>query len=463
MEVVAEFRGRTGVMAVVNMIPLFLLAGKNNILIGLLHISFDTYNIFHRWMGRIVALESLAHTIAWVINKYDATGWTGIHDMMMTNAFISYGFVGTIAFMVLILHSPSPIRHAFYETFLTIHIIMATAATIGVYMHLNIDKLPQLKYIQLGIAFWAFDRFIRLFKIFYHNVSRNSLTQVKVQALPGEACRVTFEMPRPWNYKPGQHVYVHFPSVALFQSHPFSVAWSEEPKPRPTLVRKPTILRSKTDEKLPRVEEKSIDVTAPEKLSMSLVIQKRTGMTAALYDKAKNCKGGIMHIRGFVEGPYGGHHQLHSYGTAILIAGGVGITHQVGFVRDLIRGYQDKTVATRKVVLVWIVRSAEQLEWIRPWMDTILPMEGRRELLKILLFVTRPKSPREIQSTSATIQMFPGKPNIDTIIANEVEDRIGTVAVTVCGPGTLSDTVRNAVRQQVDHASVDYLEESFTY
>lgn len=44
----AELRGRSGTLAVVNMIPLIIMAGRNNPLISLLKISFDTYNLLHR-------------------------------------------------------------------------------------------------------------------------------------------------------------------------------------------------------------------------------------------------------------------------------------------------------------------------------------------------------------------------------------------------------------------------------
>lgn len=64
-----HLRNRTGTLAVVNMTPLVLLAGRNNPLIGLLNISFDSFNLVHRWFGRIVALEAVVHTLAWTINK----------------------------------------------------------------------------------------------------------------------------------------------------------------------------------------------------------------------------------------------------------------------------------------------------------------------------------------------------------------------------------------------------------
>lgn len=64
-----ELLSRSGIMAVMNMIPLFLLAGRNNPVIKLTGISFDTMNLVHRWFGRIVILEALAHTICWIAVK----------------------------------------------------------------------------------------------------------------------------------------------------------------------------------------------------------------------------------------------------------------------------------------------------------------------------------------------------------------------------------------------------------
>ena len=92
-QLVAEFRGRTGVMAVVNMVPLFLLAGRNNILIPLLKISFDTYNIIHRCLGRLAVLQSVAHTAAWLINKVDAQGFEGVKKSLIESEFILYGMI----------------------------------------------------------------------------------------------------------------------------------------------------------------------------------------------------------------------------------------------------------------------------------------------------------------------------------------------------------------------------------
>jgi hypothetical protein len=58
---------RSGSMAVVNLIPLVILAGRNNLLIVSTRVPFDTWNIFHRWLARIVVIESLIHALAWII------------------------------------------------------------------------------------------------------------------------------------------------------------------------------------------------------------------------------------------------------------------------------------------------------------------------------------------------------------------------------------------------------------
>lgn len=452
-ERLAQLRGRTGVLSVANMIPLFILAGRNNPLIRMLRVSFDTYNLLHRWMGRMVIIEAIVHTLAWGANQMAATGISGVNEKLAKSPFIQYGVVGTAAMTFLLIQSPSAIRHAFYETFLHLHQLAALVAVIAVYLHLDVHKLPQMPYIQAVICIWLLERFARFFRIVYRCWSwREGFSNINVEALPGEACRVTIDIRRPWVWKPGCHVYIYLPAISLHQSHPFSVAWCDQ---HPTIA-------TQEDEKLPAFKG---DLAQPgnSRTTVSLVIHKRTGMTAKLYDRAAAAPNGKLLLKGVVEGPYGSLESLHSYGTVVLFAGGIGITHQVPHVRDLIAGYSERTVATRKIVLVWTVRTTEHLEWVRPWMDVILQMPGRREILKILLFVTKPKSPREVISPSATVQMFPGRPEAQVILDKEIEERIGAMAVTVCGPGSLADSVRQAARSRVDVASLDFIEESFTW
>ncbi|KAH8880743.1 hypothetical protein GQ53DRAFT_523797 [Thozetella sp. PMI_491] len=444
--VASVLRNRTGVLATINMIPLFLMAGRNNPLIKLLGMSFDTFNLLHRWFGRIVVLEALAHTLAFLAGNASTNGWAAAFNTAVTVPYMMYGFIAVCAMVAISIQASSAIRHAFYETFKVLHIALAVLSVVGLYYHLNLKHLPQLVYMYPVIVLWIFDRAARLIRLGWHNVGAGG-TKTLVEALPGGACRVTVTMARPWNFKPGQHAYLYMPSVSYWQSHPFSVAWSEAAE-------------SLEGEKLPMDRQ---DVLAMRKTSMSFIIRGRTGFTGALYNKAAACVDGKMMTRCFVEGPYGGMHMMHSYGTVMLFAGGVGITQAVPHVRDLVVSYSNGTAATRKVVLVWIIQSPEHLEWIRPWMTEILAMEKRREVLRILLFVSRPRSTKEIHSPSATVQMFPGRPNIDTLLGIEMENQVGALGVSVCGPGALSDEVRRAVRNRQYQGSISFVEEAFSW
>ncbi|KAI1448286.1 ferric reductase like transmembrane component-domain-containing protein [Annulohypoxylon stygium] len=441
-----QLRNRSGTLAVVNMIPLFLMAGRNNPLIQLLGMSFDTFNLLHRWFGRIVALEAVCHTLAFWAASAAGAGWAATLKNTTAKPFLMWGFVATIAFVVILFQAASIARHAYYELFKLLHIGLAALAIAGIWYHLKLGDLPQIKWLVPVIPIWCVDRFLRVVRIAYHNFGKGG-TRTLVEALPGNAVRVTVNMARPWTFRPGQHAYLYMPAISFWQSHPFSLAWSEEAE-------------DLSGDKLAMNRQ---DVLSMRKTSMSFIIRGRTGMTHTLYQRAAAKPDGRLLTTCLVEGPYGGEHTMHSYGTVMLFAGGVGVTHAVPHVRDLVTGFANGTVATRKVILVWIIQSPEHLEWIRPWMTEILAMDRRRDVLRIMLFVSRPRSTKEIHSPSSTVQMFPGRPNIETLIGMEAEQQVGTMGVTVCGPGALSDEVRQAVRRRQYDTSIDFIEEAFSW
>lgn len=443
-EVASEFRNRTGVLAVMNMLPLFLLAGRNNPFITFCGISFDTFNLIHRWFGRIVVLEAITHSFAFIASKVHSTGWSSLAATIKQSDMIMWGVVGTASFIFILLHSPSAIRHAFYETFLHFHIAAVSLAVAAVWIHLK--ELPQLRIMYGVVSLWVFERTCRLILIIMRNVGSGG-TKADVEVLPGDAVRVTIRMARPWKFRPGQHAYIYMPSVGLWTNHPFSLAWSDE------------------EEDLS--EEKGLamnrqDILEMRKTSISMIIRRRTGFTERLFKKADLSPAGKFTTSALIEGPYGGEN-LTSYGTVMLWAAGIGITHQVPHVRDIVASFANGTTATRRLTLVWIIQSPEHLEWIRSWMTTILSMPRRRDVLKILLFVTRPRSTKEIHSPSSSVQMFPGKPNVQALIDQEMQEGVGAACVSVCGTGGLADDVRRAVRMRETVWNVDFREESFSW
>lgn len=339
------------------------------------------------------------------------------------------------------------------------HRLLVVLALAGVWIHLG--EFPEQRDLIKGvIGIWAVERAIRLTRILYGNVGHGGTT-AEVEALPGEACRVTVKMARPWRFRTGAHAYICMPAIGWLTAHPFSVAWSDEGDlvTEKSLMMDPEKSMMAMDQEIP-MERGAI--LAMGEQTISFIIRRRTGFTENLWKKADAAPNGRFSTKCFVEGPYG-NQTLHSYGTVLLFAAGVGITHQVPHVRDLVTGYANGTVAARKVTLVWIIQSPEHLEWIRPWMTAILSLPKRRECLKILLFVSRPKSTKEIHSPSSSVQMFPGRPNIQALIDQEVDQSIGAIGVSVCGIGALADEVRSGCRSWMGRVNIDFSEESFSW
>ncbi|KAJ5664515.1 hypothetical protein N7507_005246 [Penicillium longicatenatum] len=469
---VAELRGRSGTLAVLNLVPLFLLASRNNPLISILNISFDTYNLLHRWLGRIVVLEAITHTSAWAVNACAEQDFTDMLARLRDTPFFSWGLVGTCAMVCLLLHSPSPIRHAFYEIFLHLHQLFALLAFIGVYLHLKLDSLPQKPWIDAVAVIWITERSIRLLRLAYLNLSpKHGSTRMTVVALPGEACRVTFHLPKRVDIQPGCHVFAYIPCVSWWMSHPFSIAWAE---PRSTTNDNP-YLDYKPSSNPPltpcSIEKQGFDLDfeprdfRPQPTEVSLIISARQGMTRALYNLARSKPNQTLHSSGFIEGPYGSHPaNASSYGTAVLFSAGAGITHHLLYTRDLLMRSASETAATRRVYLIWSVRSTDHLAWVSQWMDQILKLPMRRDILVIKLFVSKPRRAADIVSPSKTVQMFSGRCRPDVVLDEIMPKRVGATLVSVCGPGAFADEVRMAARESIGKgAVVDFVEEAFTW
>ncbi|EXJ53678.1 uncharacterized protein A1O5_13130 [Cladophialophora psammophila CBS 110553] len=458
----AELRGRSGILATVNMIPLIVLAARNNLAIPILRVSFDTFNLFHRWIGRLVAALSAIHFFAWLAAYKLAKGNQATFRIFKGAPFLDYGLLGLVAIVLLPLHSLSPIRHAFYETFLHVHQWLAFFALLGVYVHLDIMHLPAYPSILTAVLLLLAERLWRLGTIAYLNYSRSGgMTTAIVEALPGDACRVTFQLPRRITIRPGSHMYAYLPSISLWMSHPFSVAWTNVESEPPICGHNFELQRPPTPNSLERQSVFSSLSKAP--TIVSLVMVARTGMTRQLYQKARAAPDCQLQLRGFLEGPYAGHDSLVSYGTVVMFAGGGGITHHLIQIRHLLAGARAQTVATRKIVLVWSIRDTECMEWVKPWMNEILHIEGRREVLMIRVHVSKPTRAINHSKSKPTMQIVKGRVDPGAVLDEVIPVRVGAVMVSVCGPGALADEVRAAVRSRIHLGNLELNEESFTW
>ncbi|GKZ34601.1 hypothetical protein AbraIFM66950_004915 [Aspergillus brasiliensis] len=476
-EVIFEFQYSAGSMAVLNLPALVLAAGRNNPLIALLGIKFDAFNLMHRWVGRTIIFSGLVHMIAAVRMKmFEEGGLVAATHLIWNTEFFICGLVAIFAFATILFQSLSPVRHAFYEAFLHSHIALAIMAFVGLWYHLA-DMSHQYA-ILVTVVLWGFDRAIRLACVVWRNLGTR-LSRATVELLPGDVARVNVTVARPWRFKAGQYAYLYMPSVGLWTSHPFSVAWTTKDG------------TSVIEKRASNSSEDSLDraVGGSQKTTMSFLVKGHDGFTSKLVRKVCNSSERGFSAITLAEGPYGGLESLNSYGSVLLVAGGIGITHPMPYLLEIVNAFASRSTAVRRVTLVWVVRSLDHLSWIQPWMVSLFghpalqganvpKQESYFDLAELSLSIqiyasTResspedyaPESPWAISApTGVAISINTGKPCFQEIVDLEMAQQVGAMAVSVCGPGGMGDDVRKVVREkQGSKKKVDLYEETFSW
>ncbi|PLN79544.1 ferric reductase [Aspergillus taichungensis] len=474
-----QLKYAAGHLAVMNSPALVLTAGRNNPLIWLLGVPFDTFNLLHRWVGRVMVVGAIVHMSCVVAGDAREMTMAEITHMLWSRPFYICGMIALISFVVIFFQSLSPIRHAWYEAFLHFHIILAILAFVALWYHLQ--NLAMQKVLLVTLILWGLDRAGRLGSVIWRNFSKRRTTAT-VELLPGDVARVDVVMARSWTFRAGQYMYLYIPSLGLWTSHPFSVAWtSSEPV--------------STDEKRTSGDSFNVLLDPPERTTMSFLIKRRDGFTNKLLGKVNTAEEGRFSATALAEGPFGGLHSLSSYGTVLLIAGGIGITHPMSYIHEFINGIAERAIAVRRVSLVWVVRSLDHLTWIQPWMTFLLnhpviqvPTDQKDHSyfefldldfsLSIQIFLTKKeafspddekdntsdKSPwAQAVPSTVPITITLGKPCFGEIVDDETAQQVGAMAVSVCGPGGMGDDVRRTVRSKQGTTTVDLYEETFSW
>jgi hypothetical protein len=138
--------------------------------------------------------------------------------------------------------------------------------------------LPQLPWVFVFTGFLVTEPLLRAARIVYYNLSiynRRAWTKVYVESLTEETTTVTFQLRRKWNPSPGPHGHIYLPSMAIWTSHPFSVAWvgAWESDPFATISE---------NEKLPHIDDHGDHKRGFD--TISCIVRARSGMTRKLYN-----------------------------------------------------------------------------------------------------------------------------------------------------------------------------------
>lgn len=335
---------RMGTMSVINLVPLAL-GSHMNLIASWWRIRPQSYERMHRWVGKVAILEGLIHSVMAAVSKLPRSPPAVTAAIVLATIFLTSNVF---------------VRRHLYEVFLKLHLILAGALVIAIWLHTKPSKVLEVPkvYPFTAAVLWLSTRLFRLVNLLYRNFRyRNLLPRCHshgtVMQLP-DAFHICIKLARPWEEpRAGQWVYITFPvrPSAIFQCHPFVVAWwyksGDAGEEIPGGARPDTV----------------VFIGQPKNGFTQDIF--RAGREAELREMTKNTgtrelNGCVcttidepVRMRAIVEGPYGEELDFSSYGTVVLIATGVGIAHQTAYARRLLEEHHKWNTKTKRVALFW--------------------------------------------------------------------------------------------------------------
>ncbi|KAK6534914.1 hypothetical protein TWF281_006214 [Arthrobotrys megalospora] len=433
---------RAGVLALGNMVAMFVFSSRNNVLLYLTDWSHSTFLLLHRWLGYWTIIQTVLHSILLLAyyNKY------GDYASELARLYWVWGIVGTVAAVAIWPFSLLIVRQKAYEFFYLTHIVLIILFLVGYYYHIWYVFEYRWGYeiwAFIAIGIWGKDRIWRIGQMIYHGWRTAKVTSV--EGSDGEYLRIDIEGVRAEGV-----VYLCFPTIGLnfWQTHPFSVtsSFARHGSAQEVVPVKPVAQDSEKQAETeivvasPNQSDTASTSSAPPHDVTSratIIVRTRTGITSRLAARLA-ISGNELRLPVLIEGPYHSSvsSQLSHCTTIVCIAGGVGITGVLPYLHHF--------GSPRHGRLYWSMRNT-----------------GLKNALTT-----------EIADLPASIQVetVVGKRlDLESIIREELAGRAcdGLVGVVVCGPAGLADEVRKQVtdmtRRGVTRAPYVLIDEAFSW
>ncbi|KAI9147310.1 Ferric reductase transmembrane component [Paramyrothecium foliicola] len=299
----------------------------------------------------------------------------------------------------------SVIKKSYYEAYLRLHQALTIVLMYGAWLHIGPQRLlPKLYFYSIPMIFGLSSLIIGVLALRRNGVLATGTPRATISASRGVVI-VHISLTRPIRIEAGQQINAWFAIGlrALLQSHPFVVAsWSDAPQ-----------------------------------TSLDLLIEPRGGMTRKLLLRA-------------MEGP----HTVREYEVVLMVASGFGIAAHLPYLKQLLHGYNSRRVHTRRIHLVWELKTLEKL--LNAALDDDTLDDGY--ILQISIFVEDVKRDDKISRRAKVIK---GLPKWNIIVQEEaagqyikkVQDESITrkdMIVTVSASSRIRLDLRNIVRQFLD-------------
>jgi predicted ferric reductase len=345
-----------------------LLAQRESVLSWITGVPYTSFLFLHRWTGWIILLQSVLHTLGWVVVEVRLyQPQPAVWNELMAHEWMVWGFVALVLLVLIWFFSLSwTVRRVTgYEVFRKVHYVLAMVyigALIGHWQQLQCFLIP-------GLVLWALDRAVRVVRMGWMHDSPVAnrwgfgFAPAVVEACVwrderhGDVVRLDFAHPRegkePWRV--GQHFYLCFTEGSIWQSHPFTPLALPLPDPRTGVVKHSYIFRAKKGE-----TRKVAD----------LLVKKAAAAAALIPEEKEDGAKPVVTTPIILQGPYGAPitDGLESHTNVLCVAGGTGITYVLPVLLGLAR---EAGHADRRIELIWAVKRSLDVEWVRAEMDVL--------------------------------------------------------------------------------------------
>lgn len=396
-----------------------LLCQRESVLSLITGIPYQHFNFLHRWLGRIIFVQSFLHTLGWTLveGKFYQPQ-PSVYATFMAQQYVVFGVVAMFFITWLTLFSTEwAIRLTGYEFFKITHWIIAVLYIGACWGHW--DKL--YCWMVPSLALIVIDQAIRLARTAYihHRPSGNGTSEglLGFSSLNARSTVLTDEngtvirldldhQPSSISWQAGQHFFVTFPSLSIWQSHPFTVS------------------------------------STPEN-SHTYIIRARTGLTTRLA-----ALGNTSNLPIILSGPYGNSYPSYDSQHLLAIAGGTGVSFALPILQAATQQFRNREAILH---FVWVIKRSADMTWLTSEVHELLRTSLDEFLgMRISIFITRERrDEKDIPSSSNSSASFPFS----------AEEKNKSAATALVSPISSSISISDLLRFKHPRFQVSFLQD----
>eukprot|EP00929_Paragymnodinium_shiwhaense_P099732 TRINITY_DN6153_c0_g1_i1.p1 TRINITY_DN6153_c0_g1~~TRINITY_DN6153_c0_g1_i1.p1 ORF type:complete len:586 (-),score=38.63 TRINITY_DN6153_c0_g1_i1:340-2097(-) len=453
----------------------FIFSTRNNPVTVLFGVPFERVLWWHRGVTWLSLSLGLAHGlqavygpisngkwlfdggVAFIEGREGVEGAAGDHDDDddSPEGSIWSGLAMTICMGVLCLTSLGPIRRNLFELFVRMHWLTIIVLLLFGAIHGGLHML---------IAFWAVDLIIRVVSVCgYGRLEMEASVSDAAEGARDNHSRqkkperiVHLIMPKTFEYKPGQYVFLCVPSLSRVEWHPFSICSAPHEEGISVFVR---VLGDWTG----RLSESVASGCASGCAAGTSVVRQGgetigaasgSGMARESDPDPASPATIVSKTRTFtclVEGPYGALSVdlKEPYSRTLFVCGGIGATPLLSVLKDLLHSWSAKQLET--VTFLWSVRDWATVATLLRDSQILTAVVGDEHTRKLdmRIHATRPIEKDNLlyersdaqQTVPSNLQQLrmnvrDGRPDLNHVF-EKLAQAGGRVAVLSCGPATM--------------------------